>query len=84
MLQTIVAIGGIISLAIALGKIVYDSGKAAARLDSLEQWRVNMRTDMHEISDKITNIENGIGTIKTIIEERTERRSIPRQEVSVR
>lgn len=84
MLQTIVAVAGLISFAVALGKVIFDSGKAAARLDSLEKWRDNMRSDMHEISDKITSVENGIGQIKTIIEERTERRSIPRQEVAVR
>lgn len=75
------AVVGLVSLAIALGKIIFDSGRASARLDSLETWRNNVRNDMHEISEKITNIETGITSIKTIIEERTERRSIPRQEV---
>jgi hypothetical protein len=72
---------GIITLAIALGKIIYESGKQASRLDSLELWRTNVRGDMHEISNKIASIETGITGIKTIIEERTERRSVPRQEV---
>lgn len=81
MIAYVSVFAGIVSLAIALGKIVYDAGKAAARLDALESWRNSVRTDMHEISDKISNIETGITSIKTIIEERTERRSIVRQEV---
>ncbi len=69
---------GIVTLAIALGKIIFDSGRASSRLDSLEEWRTNVRTDMHEISDKITNIENGITAIKTMLDERTERRKVTR------
>lgn len=69
---------GIITLTIALGKIIFDAGKASSRLDSLEQWRVNMRTDMHEISDKLTKVGTQIEGLHTIIEERTERRTITR------
>jgi hypothetical protein len=69
---------GIITLAIALGKIIFDAGRSSARLDSLEEWRTNVRSDMHEISDKITNVETGITAIKTMLDERTERRTVAR------
>lgn len=69
---------GIITLAIALGKIIFDAGKSSARLTSLEQWRMNMRTDMHEISDKLTDVSEKITGLHTIIDERTERRTIQR------
>lgn len=70
--------GVIVTLAISLATIAFNLGKIAARVESLEQWRVMIRVDMHEISDKLQTIVTNQESLTTLINERTERRSAPR------
>ncbi len=58
--------------------VVYGMGKHSARLESLEKWREGIRIDMHEISDKLEILANAVEKVKTLIEERTERRLVMR------
>lgn len=50
----------------------------SARLLALETWRGNVRNDLHEISDKLEDISGGLSSLKTLVEERTERRRTDR------
>jgi Cu/Ag efflux pump CusA len=50
----------------------------AIRIQTLEEWRTNVRRDMHEISEKMTEVVREIHGVKTLIEERTERRKFER------
>jgi hypothetical protein len=50
----------------------------AVRIQSLEEWRTHVRNDMHEISDSMTKLTSEVHGVKTLIEERTERRRFER------
>lgn len=52
--------------------------ETAARVKDLEDWRKSIRLDMHEISDSIQAMSNKLEQLKTIIQERTERRAVDR------
>lgn len=54
--------------------LFYHFGRIAAKVQSLEEWRLSIRQDMHEVSDKLESVSNGIQSLKTLIDERTERR----------
>lgn len=71
-------IGSVVTLGIFLAGVIYKMGHHAARLESLEGWRSNIRTDMHEISDKLGDVQEQLAKLTTLIQERTERRDFPR------
>lgn len=66
-------ISSVIVLALFLSGVIFKMGHHSARLEALELWKVNMRQDMHEISDKLEVISNQIRALTTILDERTER-----------
>lgn len=76
------AILGIIGLIITYSTftlgIAFKLGHHSARLEALESWRSGIRDDMHEISDKMEEMASSLRELTTVIEERTERRVIPR------
>jgi hypothetical protein len=49
-------------------------GDHTIRIQALEIWRQDIRKDMHEISDKMTQVITDVHGVRTLIEERTERR----------
>ena len=62
--------GSIVTLSLFLLGVSFKMGDHSSRLRALEDWRVNMRKDMHEISDKLTDISNDMSAIKAILERR--------------
>ncbi len=52
----------------------HDGADHEARLVQLEEWRSNIRIDMHEISDLIHGVDKKLTTLTALVEERTERR----------
>jgi len=60
----------------ALINLAYKQGHMGARVEELERWRVTLRRDMHEISDKLEYLGIELKAIHTLIDERTERRVI--------
>ena len=71
-------IGILLTLAIFLSTVIYRTGHLSARVEELERWRITIRQDMHEISDKIQAMTNELSRLVTVIEERTDRRLDPR------
>lgn len=67
-------LGSVITLGIFVAGVIYKMGHHAARLESLELWRINIRSDMHEISEKLEQISSQVSSLTTLVEERTERR----------
>ncbi len=67
-------VGLALSMLIAYGSLAYRLGHQSARVEAIERWRVNMRDDMHEISDKISEMTAAMEKLSTLINERTERR----------
>ncbi len=63
---------------IAYGSLAYRLGHQSARVEALERWRVDIRNDMHEISDKLTEMTEAMQRLSTLISERTERRGSER------
>lgn len=63
-----------LTFAVLLGQCLYKVGHISARVESLEAWRVNVRNDLHEVSDKLESMALAINGLRTVIEERTERR----------
>lgn len=85
MMATLAIVGAIVAvltLVITVGVMVsnvnYRSGQNDARLVALELWRTDMRKDMHEISDKLQTISVQLSGLATLLQERTERRAMPR------
>jgi uncharacterized protein (UPF0335 family) len=79
--QTWIALGAItvtvlVASITALINLSYRLGHMGARVEELEKYRVNLRSDLHEISDKLEYFGNEIRAMRTLIEERTERRII--------
>lgn len=62
-----------------VGLSLYKIGHLSARIEELEKWRVNIRNDLHEISDRMEHMALAIEGLKTIIEERTDRRKVMRE-----
>jgi hypothetical protein len=67
-------IGILLTIATLVGNVVYRSGHLSARVESLEEWRINVRQDMHEISEKLEENNKLIHQVIVLVEERTERR----------
>lgn len=72
--------GSLVTLGIFVAGVIYKMGHHAARLESLESWRNNIRMDMHEISSKLEDISEKIISLTTLVEERTDRRVFPRKD----
>jgi len=69
------AVAGILlTLAIFVSHVIFKLGHHSARLEELEKWRASIRDDMHEISDKLEEVNRSMEKLATLIEERTERR----------
>ena len=68
-------IGSLVTLGLFLAGVIYKMGHHSARLESLEEWRSNIRLDMHEISDKLEAISTQVSGLATLIQERTRRRT---------
>lgn len=71
---TYTAIGILLTLSIFIANVIYHTGRIAARVEGLEAWRINMRQDMHEVSDKLEEMNNRLKQLTTLMEERTSRR----------
>lgn len=71
--------GSLVTLGIFVAGVIYKMGHHAARLQSLEEWRFNIRKDMHEISEKLEGISNQVSSLTTLVDERTERRILRRE-----
>jgi hypothetical protein len=79
MSSTSVAILGIIlTFAYFLSNVIFRTGHVSARVEELEKWRGTIRDDMHEISDQMSLMNQSMRELKTLIEERTEKRAHPR------
>ncbi len=77
--QAVVAIAALaVTVLVFLGQIIFHMGRLTARVEALEKWRESMRADLHEISDKIEAMVTELQTVHTLIEERTDRRQLPR------
>ena len=44
-------IGILLTFAIFMANVIYRTGHLSARVEELERWRIDIRKDMHEISD---------------------------------
>lgn len=71
-------LGVILTFAIFIVNITYKAGQLSARVDELERWRLDIRKDMHEISDSLETANITLKYLAALIEERTDRRSFPR------
>jgi hypothetical protein len=76
-----------VTVALFILGVTYKMGQHSARLAALEKdavspervaaletWRVTMRADMHEISDKWTLVSQQLAELTVLVRERTERR----------
>ena len=72
------ALGVLLSFSVFLATVIFRMGQLSARVDALEKWRWTMRDDMREISDILTKMKAEFERLTTLIEERTERRTLPR------
>lgn len=73
------AIGVLLTFAIFLANVIYKTGHLSARVEELERWRLDVRKDLHEVSDKIGEMNESLLRLATLIEERTERRLFLRE-----
>jgi peptidoglycan hydrolase CwlO-like protein len=76
----IAVIALLLTVGIQLATVTFKSGRNDARLEELERWRQDMRKDMHEISDQLSQISRQLFSVSTLIDERTERRQFSRGE----
>lgn len=67
-------IGILLTFATLLSHVVYRTGHLTARVEEIERWRINIRQDLHEISDRMEEMNMLIKQLAVLIEERTERR----------
>ena len=81
----VATIGLCVTFATLIGTALFRVGHHSARLEALEVWRGNLRNDMHEISDQIRavaseiqEVASEVHSLKTLVDERTERRVLPR------
>jgi hypothetical protein len=72
------ALGVLVAISTFLATVIFRSGQIsgqlAIRVEALETWRVSIRHDMHEISDKLEETTAALRELSTLIEERTDRR----------
>lgn len=73
-------IGILLTFSIFLANVIYRTGHLSARVEEIERWRLTIRQDMHEISEKLEDMTTSLKHLATLIEERTERRIIPRKD----
>lgn len=66
-------IGAVVTIGIAMVGVIFRMGHQSARIEQLEKWRDTIRIDMHEISDKLTEVGEELKRLSTLIEERTHR-----------
>ncbi len=78
-MNTYALVSILLTFAIFLINVTYKAGNVSARVNELEKWRINIRQDMHEISDRLGNVDNTLKHLTTLIEERTERRERTRK-----
>jgi len=75
----IAGIAVLITFSTFLANVIFKTGRVTGeletRVEALEHWRGTIRTDMHEISDKMEALLIGQQSLHTLIEERTERRA---------
>lgn len=71
-------LGIIITFSIFLAHVIFKTGHISARVEALESWRNSIRTDMHEISDRMGEVISELHALRTLVEERTERRAFTR------
>jgi len=71
-------LASVITIVLFFAGVIYGMGKHSSRLESLETWRVNVRNDMHEISEKLGELLTKVDKVTVLVEERTERRNEPR------
>lgn len=71
-------LGLVISFSVFVSQVIFKLGHHSARLEELEKWRGSIREDMHEISEKLEVMNNNMKQLTTLIEERTERRTVGR------
>ena len=75
----IAAVGILITFSTLLGSALFRIGHLSARVEALETWRGHLRADMHEISDKMGRLISEMSALRTLVDERTERRAEPRK-----
>lgn len=63
-----------VTVSIFISQLIFKSGEQSARIKVLEDWRVSTRLDLHEVSDRMERIANEMIALKTMIDERTEKR----------
>jgi hypothetical protein len=63
-----------VTVLLAVIGLFFRAGHLAARVEELERWRVNIRGDMHEISDVLEQLGRKVENLATLIRERTFRR----------
>jgi len=76
---TYAVVGILLTFSIFLANVIYKAGNLSARVDELERWRVDIRKDMHEISEQLEKAGNTLKYLTTLIEERTDRRTFTRE-----
>jgi hypothetical protein len=72
----------LLTFTLLLSQALFRVGHLSARVEALEAWRINMRQDLHEISDKLEFMSNQMLGLQTLIEERTEKRRFARETLS--
>lgn len=70
----------LLTFTVLLGQALYRTGHLSARVEELERWRIGIRTDLHEISDRMELMALEVRGVRTLIEERTERRRFDRDD----
>ncbi len=67
-------LGLIVTFSIFLSHVIFKTGHISARVEALETWRGSIREDMHEISDRLGQVDQTLKQLSVLIEERTEKR----------
>ncbi len=68
------AIGVLLTFSMFLANVIYKTGHLSARVEEIERWRIDVRKDLHEVSENISELTTSVKFLATLIEERTERR----------
>ena len=69
--------GALVTLGVFIITVIFRVGHVSARVEELERWRISIRADMHEISDKLELVFVELKRLTTLMEERTARAKIP-------
>ncbi len=76
-------VGVSVPIVIFVLTVTFKLGQHAARLQSLEEWRTNVRGDLHEVSEQMAVMNNSLTSLATLIEERTQKQ-LPLQTAAAR